>query len=78
MGDQGPHPIGRHGEYFAGFHDFGGVEGRLTFEIAQLAEEPPWAMHADHLPIARVVGGDDRNLAGKNDDYERNETERHQ
>ena len=46
--------VGDH-EHFAGFHHFGGVERGLAFEVAQLPEEPPGAVHPDHVPVARVV-----------------------
>ena len=68
MDDQGPHPLGRYHEYFAGFHHFGGVERGLAFEVAQLPEEPPGAMYPDDVPIACVVGRADGDLAGKNDE----------
>ena len=68
MGDQGPHPLCRDHEYFAGFHHFGGVERGLAFEVAQLPEEPPGAMYPDDVPIARVVGRGDGDLAGQNDE----------
>ena len=68
MGDQGPHPLGRYHEYFAGFHHFGGVKRGLAFQVAQLPKEPSGAVYPDHMPIARVVGSGDGDFAGQNDE----------
>src|SRR6185436_4773229 len=40
----------------------------LAFEVTQLPEKPPGAMYPDDVPIARVVGRGDGDLAGQHDE----------